>query len=491
MSVNQALKIIYNGDIRRARLKDLTYSSLKALVDKLFGREAVEGTKFRYADEDGDMVLICSDEEVQDAFAFAKESGKTLRIQIKPSKAKKRDPKPAADAKAPTPKAANVPSKATGAKTPPKSVPSESAFEEWMNHKDAKRAERKKVQEAKRAYRQAKREERQKNPEENCRWKCGGGKWREWRRENRQKRKEAKCELLKEIESFLADEKVITALQESLPVIADKLLKEEDLKGILESILETQPVLKNNKLVQRLRPLVEAFLPWIPMGIAGPILLDIILELQAMLHDGKIDIPIRRFCKRIMRIVKQGFNGCAPEVHHGVYCDKCGCDVPLTGPRWKKIDENYDLCQKHYDELDENEKKNFKKVERHGWQPPCAFGIPGFHPGAFAFMNPFGAAFGGAFGGSPGFGPQPFGRPNGPFGRRGGTGRHSPPRGHHPGFRGYPQHPQHHRRGFRARAGEWGGAGGAPAQQQNRRQRQRQQSPPKQNDADGWEKASD
>lgn len=45
-------------------------------------------------------------------------------------------------------------------------------------------------------------------------------------------------------------------------------------------------------------------------------------------------------------------------VHTGVTCDMSGMS-PIVGNRWKKITENYDLCEAEYQKLGEKEKAEF------------------------------------------------------------------------------------------------------------------------------------
>jgi len=53
--------------------------------------------------------------------------------------------------------------------------------------------------------------------------------------------------------------------------------------------------------------------------------------------------------------VRSEFN---ENLHVGVKCDVSGV-MPVVGNRWKKIDENYDLCQAEFDKLNPEEQANF------------------------------------------------------------------------------------------------------------------------------------
>jgi len=49
-------------------------------------------------------------------------------------------------------------------------------------------------------------------------------------------------------------------------------------------------------------------------------------------------------------------------VHHGVSCDVSGM-IPITGIRYKKRGENYDLCAAEYDKLSSSDKEAFERIE--------------------------------------------------------------------------------------------------------------------------------
>mmetsp|Transcript_2991 Transcript_2991/g.5813 ORF Transcript_2991/g.5813 Transcript_2991/m.5813 type:complete len:466 (-) Transcript_2991:857-2254(-) len=429
------VKVVYGGDIRRAFLlvdeETNLYSELEALIGKLFGAAATEETKIRYKDEDGDMILVCSTEELADAFSQAKAEGKTLKLFVEKAKP---EPKKTSEEKSATATAppATAPPKEQPAGQPSKEQPKSSPFDDWQEAKDQRR--------------QARHEK-----------KKHGHYWRD---QARAKREEARCEFMEEIKAFLSDAKVVAAVQVSLPTVAGMLLKGQHINAILDTILNSQPALKNHPLVERLLPLIRFATGFIPSDTIGPILLDVVLDLQGLIKDGKIEIPIQRLIKRIIGSIKRAARRATPDVHFGVTCDKCEGESPIVGTRWKKINENYDLCSAHYEALDAEEKKLFEEVAPHGWRPPCAFGIPGFHPGPFLnlmnMMGGFGGGRGfGGFGGGGGCGGG-FGQPWGPPGA-GGWRRHGHPRGpqgppygpphgphHGPHHRGGPHH---HRRG--------------------------------------------
>mmetsp|Transcript_14238 Transcript_14238/g.17068 ORF Transcript_14238/g.17068 Transcript_14238/m.17068 type:complete len:503 (-) Transcript_14238:226-1734(-) len=436
-STTRRVKVSFNGDIRKTKLpaSNCGVDQVRTELERLFGPSAAYGSKIRYSDEDGDMVLICSDDEVEDAFCQAKEQGKTLKLFVENVKVDQKIPpiqKPTGEA---TEKSSTSPEESGNFSFV--SNPNEKKTEQVNKRKLAFEEQRLKDR---RHERQKKKEERKKMREESreehkrggCRWRGGG---HEWRRQWREQRKKAKQDFFEEVKGFLGDKKVIQALQESLPILADKLIKmEEDLKSMIDSVLEVQQVLKEHPFVKKFLPLFYSVIGFIPLKVVGPIMLDVVLDLQRQFQQGKLDIPIHCLIKRVIRMVKRSAKHSAPQVHHGVVCDQCNEGTgPIVGNRWKLDEADYDLCDKHYANLDEESKKMYQKVEQHSWRPPSAFGIPGFRPGPFAFANMFMNMFGGGNGGRGGFG----------CGRRGGWG--GVPCGRGPSHRH--NHHNHHQRG--------------------------------------------
>lgn len=85
------VKVIYDDETRRfsMRMEGLTYTSLHNRVAELFG---LEGRRFKlqYKDDEGDLITMSSDEEMEEAVAFAiSVTPSVLRISVKkPSKVK-------------------------------------------------------------------------------------------------------------------------------------------------------------------------------------------------------------------------------------------------------------------------------------------------------------------------------------------------------------------------------------------------------------------
>jgi len=418
------VKVSFNGDIRKSKLpaSNCGVNEVRKELERLFGARAAYGSKIRYSDEDGDMVLICSDDEVEDAFCQAKEQGKTLKLFVEKVKVDQKTtptPKPAEASE----KSSNF-SKESGnflfvsnpSEKKTKQVKEDDATK--LSPRQKKKEERHKKKEERKRMREESREERKRG---GCRWRGGGHEWRRHWREQRQK---AKKDFFEEVKEFLGDKKVIQALQESLPILADKLIKmEEDLKSMIDSVLEVQQVLKEHPFVKKFLPLFHSVIGFIPMNIVGPIMLDVVLELQRQFQEGKLNVPIHRLIKRVICMIKRSAKHLAPQVHYNVECDQCKEGTgPIVGNRWKLEDADYDLCDLHYANLDEESKQMYQKVEPHSWRPPSAFGIPGFHPGPFAFANMFMKMFGGGNG---------FGRGGFGCGRRGGWGGATCERGPH------------------------------------------------------------
>ena len=58
---------------------------------------------------------------------------------------------------------------------------------------------------------------------------------------------------------------------------------------------------------------------------------------------------------------------CVCERHEGIWCDSCGM-TPLCGPRYKKqlVDETYDVCQRCYNNLDEDAQAELVQIDANG-----------------------------------------------------------------------------------------------------------------------------
>ncbi|GAB5371794.1 hypothetical protein AAMO2058_001610300 [Amorphochlora amoebiformis] len=323
MSDRKVKVILNNGDIRRAVLpKAASFADAKEMVTRLFRMSTGETFKIRYRDEDDDMVLICTDDDLNEAINFAQSQSKTLKLHVE-TQDKEVAPKDKDEA---------APAEDKPAKQ------SEAAYPEVK-----KQANKQKENKGGEDWRKGQRNRHGRYH--------GGHRWH--RQQRRERRDEERTEFEKEIAAFLSDEKVIKAIQASLPMVADKLLKKEDLKKIIEDVLDAQPVLKDHALVKRLLPLFNSLIGFVPGGVVGPILLDIVLDLQSNVKDGKLDMPCGRLFKKILRGIKRSVKRNTPVVHFGVVCDKCDNNQPIVGPRWKKDNENYDLCQNHYEELKE------------------------------------------------------------------------------------------------------------------------------------------
>mmetsp|Transcript_31365 Transcript_31365/g.58483 ORF Transcript_31365/g.58483 Transcript_31365/m.58483 type:complete len:398 (-) Transcript_31365:439-1632(-) len=336
-----AIKIQHNGDIRRASLSTTSFEGFKAVVAQLFG-EAAASQKVRYIDEDGDRVLVCNAQDIAEAFAQAKSQKKTIKFFIEApaqedgkatedAAAVPAEKQPVAD----LPKEGSVyvtdepePSNNDAANDDDEAVyPSMKAARRL--EKEARRAAKQASKSERRAEQKARKDERQKAKQEQRRAKAaaaddqqgeakrpsqqkGGCRWREqWRKhaqEFRKKREEERKQFEADIQAFLSDEKVVKALQDTLPAVADALLKGEKLRDVLDNALEAHPALKEHKLTQRLLPLAHQALEMLaPLSaFVGPVLLDVVLDLQTLLANGKLeDMPAHRLMKRIFCSAKR------------------------------------------------------------------------------------------------------------------------------------------------------------------------------------------
>mmetsp|Transcript_20706 Transcript_20706/g.41800 ORF Transcript_20706/g.41800 Transcript_20706/m.41800 type:complete len:418 (+) Transcript_20706:108-1361(+) len=355
MSTKTPIKIHYNGDIRRASLSTTSsFEDFKAVITQLFGAAAAL-QKVRYVDEDGDRVLVCNAQDIADAFAQAKSQKKTIKFFVDAPEQGELEKKLKAEDNTEAPSA--PPAEPVAESTPKETVyitdepePTNDGNDDNTNddddaaiypllnkearrrEKEARRAarqtaktERRAEQQARKEEQRARKEERQKiqgeqrrakaagmprneqkqqgetkaRPQGGCRWRQ---QWREHAREFRQKREEERKQFEADIQSFLSDAKVIKALQDTLPALAEALLKGEKLKDVLDNALEAQPALKEHKLTQRLLPLAHQALEMLaPMSqFLTPVLLDVILDLQGLLAKGKLeDMPAHHLLKRI------------------------------------------------------------------------------------------------------------------------------------------------------------------------------------------------
>jgi hypothetical protein len=102
----------------------------------------------------------------------------------------------------------------------------------------------------------------------------------------------------------------------------------------------------------------------------------------------------------------ESMNG-PPAVHHGVTCDKSGM-TPIIGNRYKKRNENYDLCESEYQKLSKEEQGQYDKIARPANQPSNNMPFPMMPPpsmmgsGGPGGMMPPPMMMGGGGGGGPG-----------------------------------------------------------------------------------------
>jgi len=287
-----AIKIEYNGDIRRTSLSSTSFEAFKAAVTRLFG-EAAGSQKVRYVDEDGDRVLVCNSQDIAEAFKQAKSQKKTIKFFVETTiKGEGKATEPSAPV-------------ATNAAFGKVEVTDEPDQDEIRAKAAVDEQEDEQQAEAKRSFQQKAGFQKKGG----CRWRKN---WQNAQQEFWKKREEERKQFEEDIQAFLSDEKVVKALQDTLPAVADALLKGEKLRDVLDNSLEAQPALKEHKLTQRLLPIAHQVLEMMaPMSaFLGPVLLDVVLDLQALLANGKLeDMPAHRLMKRMFSCAKRAARG--------------------------------------------------------------------------------------------------------------------------------------------------------------------------------------
>merc|ERR1712137_921567 len=446
----KTLKFFYNGEIRRAALPSsqstpsgseaFGFSGLRRLIRRLFGSEAARcSSEVTYEDED-DRVIIKTDNDLR--LAIDEQQGSVLKLYIssskdtsvseseseefevvnepeskKENKAKEVEDKPNQNqnqAKLPKDVKKQERQKRKELREQKKELRKQQRKQQREQLKEQKKEQRK---QQRKELRQEKREEEskaepkdhdeQKQKQNQCPWR----NWRKHREEQREQREKARTEFLEEANAFLGDEKVISSLQAALPLVADMLVKGDyDFNQILNTVTQAPPVLREHPFAKRMLPLVQGLVSFLPAesGMFGPVLLDVILDLQTLFKDDDPDaekdkqkrksVPLRRFVQRVFRSAKQSFCRHSPQIHFGVVCDQCpeGSNGPTVGNRWKKKGENYDLCNPCYNKTDEKSKQNYRKIDRTigcghksfgGLGGP--FGMPAhiFNPAAASFFS--------------------------------------------------------------------------------------------------------
>ena len=337
------LKLEFAGEIRRTTVQDksFSYEDLESLVVGTFfvGKYPEKGIEVRYRDDDGDAVRVLSDEELCEAFRVAGSMNKVLKLVIT---------LPAPVGKVPEPSA---PPESGPASPGPSSEPtSEPETKAW------------------------------------CR--------RSGRRRSRE-RKSQHDTLLADVRNFFSDAKMTAALRSAVPDFVQRLLQGDRIRTAFDATLQNEPTLARHPLVRRLAPSARTLMALTP-SYSGAVALDLFLEMEELAsRDGMMTKGFQGviwILKRLARAARRSAKRHAPEIHHGVTCDACG-QYPLEGRRWKRLHENYDLCDSDYAKLNQEEKKLYKLVEPHSWAPPRptnappAWGRP--LPGPPGGVNPY------------------------------------------------------------------------------------------------------
>eukprot|EP00457_Paulinella_chromatophora_P002808 gb/GEZN01002813.1/.p1 GENE.gb/GEZN01002813.1/~~gb/GEZN01002813.1/.p1 ORF type:complete len:458 (+),score=49.00 gb/GEZN01002813.1/:479-1852(+) len=75
------VKVALGKDLRRIQIPDLQFASLYQKCRSTF---ALEKTKFLYVDNEGDLITIANDAELEEAFQLSKLENKILKLQLEP-----------------------------------------------------------------------------------------------------------------------------------------------------------------------------------------------------------------------------------------------------------------------------------------------------------------------------------------------------------------------------------------------------------------------
>ena len=84
-SQSRVIKCVFRSDIRRITLADQTFKTLNQSISSCYGFKPSDTFKLRYIDDEGDQVIINSDQELEEAFACAAASqgpNKVLRLFV-------------------------------------------------------------------------------------------------------------------------------------------------------------------------------------------------------------------------------------------------------------------------------------------------------------------------------------------------------------------------------------------------------------------------
>eukprot|EP00808_Paulinella_micropora_P001828 g68086.t1 len=73
------VKVAFGKDLRRVQLPDLRFSTLSTKCRSTF---TVDKTKFLYVDNEGDLITIANDAELEEAFQLSKQENKILKLQL-------------------------------------------------------------------------------------------------------------------------------------------------------------------------------------------------------------------------------------------------------------------------------------------------------------------------------------------------------------------------------------------------------------------------
>mmetsp|Transcript_10057 Transcript_10057/g.18292 ORF Transcript_10057/g.18292 Transcript_10057/m.18292 type:complete len:498 (-) Transcript_10057:289-1782(-) len=288
----RAVKLSFRGDRRRLPLSEraskddeapLTVDELSEHIRRIFGKElGGDNFKIRYEDEDEDMVLVCNNDELLEAFLCAKDKSVTLTLEIQAVKKKQQQPALSKDDEIAQ----------RGNEDPEHSNSTDFPEVETKETKNKESKSQPRTQQNESKQRQFPWDDFGGSPFGPGGPQFGPGSSPFSMLGN----------IKGELKSILRDPAALSALQEALAVAADQLLQGVDVPTVLETSVSTQPSLARNPGVQRILPLLK-------MGsgfVDRQVVLEVVLELQSLLREGKLQkMSMKDLKDRMMFRIRQ------------------------------------------------------------------------------------------------------------------------------------------------------------------------------------------
>ncbi|GAB5360232.1 hypothetical protein AAMO2058_000610000 [Amorphochlora amoebiformis] len=249
-------KMSYEDDTRRLPMSALgsqTYEDLMALIRTTFG--TLHPYKVRYRDDEGDLVDISKDHELKEALSISESEGNTLKLFIEckddastatPSFRADRERDPSVDLSNLSIDQSDTLSGING--------PSIDVASQCSEKSDRKRGRR--------------------------------------RNAHRKERNAKDSELLKQsvkesVRKFFGEEKVVKAIQDSVPLFIKCMLDGKGFQVSLETAVKSQPYLKNHEFVNQAMPMMRTFLGMFPTGMClGGMMLELVPKFQGIVNGA-------------------------------------------------------------------------------------------------------------------------------------------------------------------------------------------------------------